>query len=124
MIIIDTSVLIANLVSNDAFHTDAQKLMYEIASSGQPQAITYGTLLELSRGLNRLVGSESAARNVLIAFNSFEILFPDNVKNILNFYSEKNEILSYVDCEIIAIAKSMGAKVVSFDDNLMKTFRQ
>ena len=120
MIIIDTNVLVASVNEEEEDHAKAKQALEKLSFSGEVQCITYGVLVELSSVLSRKKGREFASQYVSKAVVSFRILFPEELSGATDFFQENFRSLSLVDCEIILASRQHGAKVLSFDKDLLK----
>ena len=123
MIIIDTNVLVASLVEEEEDHEKALALLQEAERSGEEQYLTYGALIELSKVLYREKGSEFSASYVKYAIEFFKILKLDSLPAIAELYFRTHKTLSFVDCEIIALARENGASILTFDGKLLKAVK-
>lgn len=123
MIIVDTNILVNSIIEDSDDHLRSLELLTAIPES-EESCITFGVLVELGQVLFREKGSKFAALQVNQVAKDFRVLFIENLNAALECYSLNNAALSFVDCEIVTIAKLHGASVLSFDAKLLKNLKE
>ena len=123
MIIIDTNVLINSLIEDSQDHSHSLELLRNAQVGGEAQYVTLGVLIELGQVLFREKGHAFAAAQVANVSKTFEVLFLQDINAIIPLYLANHKQLSFVDCEIVALSREHGAKVISLDDKLMKALK-
>ncbi len=118
MIIVDSNVLIALALRDDAQRQRAKDAVAEISEGiGIPNAV----LVETARVLWNVTKDEhfieAWCREISVGF---QLLCeqPQLVQNALGRYAENAARLSLVDCQLIEWHKTLGFDVLSFDDGV------
>ncbi len=114
MIVLDASVLIAFLDSEDALHTRAETLLaQEIDDDFAASSLTLAEVLVMPARERRL----DAAREALADLDVKELPFPvDAAVKLARLRASTS--LKMPDCCVLLVAEGIQARVASFDDRL------
>lgn len=114
MIVLDASVLIAYLDSEDAQHARAETLLaQEIDDDFAANTLTLAEVLVMPARQQRL----DAAREALEDLDVNELAFPpDSAVKLAHLRASTN--LKMPDCCVLLAAEDVQARVASFDDQL------
>ncbi len=124
MIIVDSSVLIGLAIRTDAQHDRAETELSEISDSiGIPNAVLVETALALWRlGHN----AEFMAEWIQQIQERFEVVIEPAklIQNSIQRYARHATRLSIVDCQLIEWAKTEGAQVLTFDEEINRELQR
>jgi predicted nucleic acid-binding protein len=116
VILLDASVLIAYLDSEDAHHADAERLL--AATIDDEFAVNTLTLAEVLVVPAR-DGRLDAVRGFLRDLEVIELRFPaDSAVKLAQLRVDTG--LKMPDCCVLLAAEDVGARIASFDDRLVK----
>ncbi|MFH0713302.1 MAG: PIN domain-containing protein [Candidatus Micrarchaeota archaeon] len=120
--IIDTSVFIAFYDKQDPKHQKATELIRQADEQGKLFISDY-IINETATVALRKMGIEKAKEITDTLINSEKIIVgyttQEDFKEIVEIFKNQNDSLSFVDCSIILMAKSLNMEVASFDKNLL-----
>jgi predicted nucleic acid-binding protein len=114
VIVLDASVLIAYLDSEDAHHGRAEMLLVrELDDDFAANTLTLAEVLVMPARGGRL----EAAREALVALEVDELAFPaDSAVKLAQLRAGTN--LKMPDCCVLMAAQDLRARIASFDDRL------
>ncbi len=119
--IIDSSVLVAFYNENDAHHKKAVEIIGDLDK--ETSFISDYIVNETISVALRKIGLEKAKgiveflmnkRNLIVGYTSQE-----DFKEVVEIFKNQSGGLSFVDCSIVYMAKTMNMEVASFDKNLL-----
>ncbi len=119
--IVDTSIFIAFYDENDPKHPKAVEIMREADISGA--FISDYIINEAAAVALRKFGLPKAKEITTALMNSRKLIVgytsQEDFKDVIEIFKDQTDHLSFVDCHIIWMAKTMNMEVASFDKNLL-----
>lgn len=119
--IIDSSVLVAFYNEKDVHHDKAVEII--AALDKETSFISDYIINETISVALRKIGLERAKgiaeflmnkRNLIVGYTSQE-----DFKEVIEIFKNQSDGLSFVDCSIVHLSKTLGMEVASFDKNLL-----
>ncbi len=124
--IVDTSVFIAAYDERDPKRLKALEMIKE-AEKGKMFVSDY-IINETATVALRKIGLEKTRKIVDTLMNSEKIIVgyttQEDFGHIIEIFKNQSDNLSFVDCSIIWMAKTLNQEVASFDNNLLAEIKQ
>lgn len=124
--IVDTSVFIAAYDERDPKRLKALEMIKE-AEKGKMFVSDY-IINETATVALRKIGLEKTRKIVDTLMNSEKIIVgyttQEDFVHIIEIFKNQSDNLSFVDCSIIWMAKTLNQEVASFDNNLLAEIKQ
>jgi len=124
MILVDSSVWVGAFNENDTHHKRALTDLEEIKQLGEDIIITDYVVVEVSNILLSRVGKKVSERfiSAMRESNEVTVMFTGESSFFLtaDAFAKNQKALSFVDVSLIVLVKGLGAKLLTYDEELRK----
>ena len=119
MIFVDTSFLIALLISSDQFHEKALSISQTINERKVINNTVLNETLNAFTGKGGKVGKE--LYNLILKMFDIQYLTPDDYNGAMDLYLYYDSVINYSDCTILStMFQNDISKILSFDSDFEK----